>query len=476
MNIVPIGLGPKGADVVVRLLRTQTGPDFIKAPITITGREHRDNALDPVPPENRLSPPIAPTSPPAPEAIDGLLSDVSERIASVQLETVHGFLLAVTFDGDQSRRWACRIAEHLVDEYIHPVYGLAIMPSELGDESKGALAGDRFGRFRDAIDQTIVFDWAGRSARSTGQDDRLVDGLALLFTVDRATQPDDTDVPVLAREELGQVLSGGGLTAIGYAVDRDHAKPTAGFIDRIREPTGSTPAPDNASARTLDLLREAVTDGLSSPCDIRSCAESLLLLGGPVPYLRAVDISDLRTWVAKQTETDTRVGTCVFTESDRVATACVLAGLPQIPSFEGRFTGGKSREEPSQPSTSDRDRTAAPAADIGPSTTARIAHGEVSAAMKTATKRLNRVAESADTLTGSRRRIDGIVESLQPIQRHRDDVTAGVPADFDPLPLEDFPNRVFDQLGVRDDGEGPFEVIRSERNKLETAIERFRED
>ena len=143
---------------------------------------------------------------------------------------------------------------------------------------------------------------------------------------------------VLDAGEILNTMTGSGITALGYAIERLPSSP--GFseiLEKWRPKTYFTEDAHQKATRVVSLAKRAVYEDISVPCDITSADKALVLIAGPSKELSMKGFQTVRKWIDTSISgLEMRSGDYPVKSSRFVGIIIMLSGIKNIPRVEER--------------------------------------------------------------------------------------------------------------------------------------------
>ena len=141
---------------------------------------------------------------------------------------------------------------------------------------------------------------------------------------------------VLDAGEILNTITGNGITALGYAVERLPTSPGfSDILEKWRPKTYFTEDAHKKATRIVSLAKQAVYEDISVPCDITSADKALVLIAGPSNELSMKGFQTVRKWIDTSISgLEMRSGDYPVKSSKFVGIIIMLSGIKNIPRIE----------------------------------------------------------------------------------------------------------------------------------------------
>jgi len=141
---------------------------------------------------------------------------------------------------------------------------------------------------------------------------------------------------VLDAGEILNTITGNGITALGYAVERLPTSPGfSDILEKWRPKTYFTEDAHKKATRIVSLAKQAVYEDISVPCDITSADKALVLIAGPSKELSMKGFQTVRKWIDTSISgLEMRSGDYPVKSSRFVGIIIMLSGIKNIPRIE----------------------------------------------------------------------------------------------------------------------------------------------
>jgi cell division GTPase FtsZ len=347
MQLAMIGVGQAGGKILDTFLEydDRTRGTTVRAPLAVNTATADLMGLEYVPERNRIligqtrvkGHGVGADNELGAEIAQEDLDEIQSALNDVPTHEVDAFLVVAALGGGTGSGAAPVIAKQLKRIYAEPVYGLGILPGSGEGGIYTLNAARSFMTFTREVDNLLVFDndaWraTGESVETGFQtiNEELVRRLGLLFGAGEVGAG-PTPETVVDSSEIINTLGSGGVSSIGYAVDRLARKPK-GLLARFGKPDDADVDTVDATNRITSLVRQATLGRLTLPCELDGVERALVVVAGPPEYLNRKGIERGRKWLEEQTGTmEVRGGDFPMPDEDGVAAVVLLSGLTDVP-------------------------------------------------------------------------------------------------------------------------------------------------
>jgi Cell division GTPase len=162
--------------------------------------------------------------------------------------------------------------------------------------------------------------------------DEIVRRFSVLFGAGEINPGDDVGESVVDSSEVINTLASGGISTVGYDVERLSSYNSGGLLSRFRNTSADT---DSASTtnRIMSLVRKATLGRLTLPIEIegKGAERALMVVSGPPDYLNRKGIENGRKWLEEQTGSMEVRGGDYPVDEENVAAAVLLSGVHDVP-------------------------------------------------------------------------------------------------------------------------------------------------
>lgn len=389
MKLALAGVGGAGGRIVDRLLEAERRLDRACAGQNVlvfdTAKANLE-ALESVPEERRAL--LGDTYP----GVDGTgvdgdvslavdaareeLNEIRRELDALEVYEADAVLVVAGLGGGTGAGVGAVLLEEFRTVYDKPVYAVGVLPSDAEDDDRALTAARALQSFVRTATNTLLFDnqaWlpaeppagegstddgsagdgAGASRDSTGtveptpevrrsMNDALATRLVSLFG---AGQLDTSALPESAVDvsDSMRTLATGGVSTIGYASTEPSS--SGGLLAWLRSLLGGSDDEEVSDAvRITELVREALEETLTLPCDVSSAERAMLVLSGPPEAFSRKGFENAIHWL----ETETGAAEVLAGDEPRTGanglTATVLlsnvADVPAIASVKERAHRG----------------------------------------------------------------------------------------------------------------------------------------
>ncbi|MFC7074787.1 tubulin/FtsZ family protein [Halovenus rubra] len=222
-----------------------------------------------------------------------------------------------------------------------PVYAIGVLPDGGEPDQHIVNAAESLQSFVRLADSVILFDndaWHDSADTLETAYDSLNDGLAQRVSAMLGlNELADADIAenTLDSSDLIKTLDSGGISVIGQAtVELEDS----GFFDRIvslfrngdeTEDDGTT---TTLAMRTQDLVQEATTRNLTTPCEMSSTDRGLLLVSGPAEEISRKGFESGRYWLEQESDAaEVFAGDEPRPNGSTVTASVLLSNVTEIP-------------------------------------------------------------------------------------------------------------------------------------------------
>ncbi|MFQ3293607.1 MAG: cell division GTPase FtsZ [Natrialbaceae archaeon] len=348
MQLAMIGVGQGGGKVLDTFLEydDRTRGSAVRAPLAVNTASADLMGLEQVPERRRIligqsrvkGHGVGADNELGAEIAEEDIDELQSAINDVPTHEIDAFLIVAALGGGTGSGAAPVIAKHLKTIYAEPVYGLGILPGNNEGGIYTLNAARSFQTFTREVDNLMVFD--NDAWRETGEsvetgfktiNEELVRRLGLLFGAG-AISDGPTPESVVDSSEIINTLASGGVSSIGYAVDRIDRSSDRGLLARFGMGSSEDVDAIDTTNRITSLVRKATLGRLTLPCELEGVERALVVVAGPPEYLNRKGIERGRKWVEEQTGSmEVRGGDFPLPEEDDVAVIVMLSGLTDVP-------------------------------------------------------------------------------------------------------------------------------------------------
>lgn len=342
MNLVPVGIGPTGIEVVDKLLEYETLTDrsLVDTPVVVDSRMENLVANVRVPPNNRVvvgqshkghDDDLAPED--GAEITNAGLESIQGTIDNAAVDVVDAFLVIARIGNGLASGGAPVLSKHLSDVYSKPVLGLAILPNDADPASELDIAARSFGAFSEAADHLLVFDpatttnptdRAGRGAPVIAEE--IANRLGFLFSSSLSGGEDDPITPHDTSKLLAS-LSGDGYSSFGYASESIKLPLTLKLLAVLSSVSGSVIDADRVTLQLDRLVQRATREARSVSEPHESPEGGIVVIAGP-PSVPQAAVDRCRAWLGEEFgDVDIPVITRAVSSGNSMAVTVVLSGL-----------------------------------------------------------------------------------------------------------------------------------------------------
>lgn len=247
--------------------------------------------------------------------------------------------------------------------FSDPVFALAVLPCIDEGPCVQAKAADDLEMLERLVDGVILFDnetWRGRMSHPSAPqglrgflpeqiasrflepetpggiyaelNENIARRISLLL---RAGELDQQGVEsaqtVLDAGEVLNTITGMGISAIGYAVEKLPDQQLTRFL-RPRPVVIESDDQYQKASRVVDLAKKAVYQELSVPCDLTGAEKALVLVAGPSSAISLKGFQTVQRWMDQSIGgLEVRAGDYPITRSSHLGVIVILSGLTSIP-------------------------------------------------------------------------------------------------------------------------------------------------
>jgi cell division GTPase FtsZ len=352
MQLAMIGVGQAGGKILDTFLEydDRTRGTTVRAPLAVNTATADLMGLEYVPKRNRIligqtrvkGHGVGADNELGTEIAQEDIDEIQSALNDVPTHEVDAFLIVAALGGGTGSGAAPVIAKQLKRIYAEPVYGLGILP---GSDEGGIYtlnAARSFMTFTREVDNLVLFDndaWreTGESVETGFQtiNEELVRRLGLLFGAGEIGKG-PTPESVVDSSEIINTLGSGGVSSVGYAVDRIDRSKGKGLLARFGKAESEGIDDVDTTNRITSLVRKATLGRLTLPCELDGVERALVVVAGPPEYLNRKGIERGRRWVEEQTGSmEVRGGDFPLPDEDAVAAVVLLSGLTDVPRVKG---------------------------------------------------------------------------------------------------------------------------------------------
>jgi cell division GTPase FtsZ len=347
MKIAMIGFGQAGGKIVDKFLEHDqvTGSSVVRSAIAVNTAEADLLGLDYIPEDNRIligrarvkGHGVGADNELGAEIAEEDIDEIQNAVDEVPVHEIDAFLIVAGLGGGTGSGGSPVLAKHLKRIYTEPVYGLGILPGKDEGGIYTLNAARSFQTFVREVDNLLVFDndaWrkSGESVESGYEEinEEIVRRFGVLFGAGEVSAGDDVAESVVDSSEVINTLASGGISTVGYDVEKLSSYGSGGLLSRF---TSNNQTTDSASTtnRITSLVRKAALGRLTLPCEIQGAERALLVVSGPPEYLNRKGIERGRKWLEEQTGSMEVRGGDYPLDEPNVAASVLLSGVHDVP-------------------------------------------------------------------------------------------------------------------------------------------------
>lgn len=307
------------------------------------------------------------------------IEEIFEKLQSLDSGDIDAIILCAGLGGS-SADIVPGLVSSIRKAMVEPVFGLYILPCTRDGPERSAKAYEQITSHESLLEGIILFDnetWIHRIQDQLDLPEEVPDYKQILFPkkpqkpisrrekayriindiiarriglILRAGEFNERGAAEIAEVVLdaGEVLNtirGMGYITIGYAttpVERTQFD----FISKLSASPRSVEEGHKRASKVVDLAKKAITDEISTPCDLGTADKALILIAGPSHEMSMKGIMTVRKWIDKTIKgLEVRSGDYPIHSSSYLAIIIILAGLegiPRLSELKAFSDGGKA--------------------------------------------------------------------------------------------------------------------------------------
>lgn len=239
-------------------------------------------------------------------------SELHRALDEIEMYDLDATLLVTGLGGGTGSGVGSVLLDELQTVYEKPVYTLGVLPEPTADDTRILNAARGIRTMVPLADNVFLFDNSSWFADDATEEENYASANAALAKrivfLFGTGENDDLALPAncVDPSDIMRTLGTGGVSSIGYATT-DLGPSSGGLLGWLRALFSSSTEDEEeeiSDAETIRrLVRRAVTDELTLPCEVSSAERTLILLSGPADSLSRKGFETARYWVEQEADT-----------------------------------------------------------------------------------------------------------------------------------------------------------------------------